>query len=181
MILVNTFFVNCIMIVRLLLSVLCILLSFSGFCQECKYAENKIDEFTKDTIKTVGAELMSGGYQRGLLVWGKVINSTRYLYVNYANGSIYSIADGAKYMFLLTNDSIVTLHTDESYIADNHSSSAGFFWYAHVSLKLDNSTFNALLSAPLKKLRFYTRDGYVEKEIKEKKRSRLHHVLKCIE
>lgn len=152
------------------------------FCigQECRYEKNEIDKFTKSKIlKTKWTGLWST-LRSGLAFKALRINDTKYLELCYSASSIYSINEGSELMFLMNNDSVVKLIADESKIADPHTSSYGTTWSIAVDYYLPESDYKVLLNGIVKTIRFYTPDGYIEKEIKMKRSKNLNKILKCI-
>lgn len=156
-----------------------VLLSQLSFSQ-CKYEINKVDKFTKHTIiKTKYANLWQD-MLHSLTFKAIKMDSIKYLEMTYATSSIYSIEKESKLMFLLSNDSIITLNALESETANYYSAGIATVWSVPVRYKLLEGDYQSLLKGIVASIRYYTPDGYIEKDIKSKRGRNLNKILACI-
>ncbi len=138
-----------------------------------KIAENRIDDFTKHHVIRTDWEALSreGGFYTHIRVSSIdhiIFFDLKWLHDN----EIGAINEGARIMFKMTNDSIVTLHTLEGVVSCRGCGAVGFagstgYGY-QLSCSMGGQELSMLSKLPVKKMRIYLPDGYVEYDIKEK-------------
>ena len=143
------------------------------FSQDCKYQRNEVDEFTKNKIIETKFEWL--GEQTGYTL--KKINNTQILAMYLESFNVFSIKDGAKIMFLTEKEDPITLIFPKYEISKRGKSSE---FYISENIILSNKEYERLQNETISKVRFYTTDGYIEKNVKEKRASKFRDQLKCI-
>lgn len=136
--------------------------------------ENKIDDFTKTRVTRTSWNYLykSGGW---VPLWLGVrvskINDTYWLNLKIMNGGhVESILEGAKFMLMLSNDSVVELANSAYAISCTGCGAIGFVGSAGQGLAADfmirNNDVPSLMNNPIKKVRIYLSDGYEEGALK---------------
>lgn len=161
---------------RLLYLQLIVFLSINCFGQ--KLAENKVDEFTKASVKRTSWELLTkkGIYSNVRLSY---IDDRRYLDIKFMQsgyigfgGSIFSIRDGENISFKMSNDSIINLSVPKYEIACSGCGAVGLIglqaYGIGINIPLNDSIIAVLSSTPVVKIRIYTTDGYIEADVPAK-------------
>ncbi|MDO9154999.1 MAG: hypothetical protein Q7U47_15040 [Paludibacter sp.] len=138
-----------------------------------KIVENEVDDFTKKSIKRTSWEKLF--YEMKGTIYFRIskIDSNCYFEIKLMNGSVFSVDEGPKIMFKLSNDSIYTLNNlkytitniGEGSIGLNGSGAQGIFLSC---VSLTDNKFNDLLDEKVTKIRIYTNSGYLEYDIKPK-------------
>lgn len=151
-----------------------------------KLEENKVDEFTKKSIKRTS--------------WEKLMYSTTTLHARISKvdslvffefkfmdpwKKIFSVKEGSELMFKLDNDEILTLKT----IGDTYSSvGAGAIglngsgtYGVNLICDLNPKNIEMLSNHKIVKVRFNTSSGYLEYDIKEKYQDVVMKELKLIQ
>lgn len=144
---------------------------------DCSYTTNEVDKFTKSSIMATKPRILSKGFSYYL----KKINASKYLMFTYSSFSIHSIDKGAQLMFLMNDESIITLTVDDGETADYTTSEYITVWSSTVYISLPDIRYNELLNKRVKTVRYYTSEGYVERETKEKHAILFQHELRCIQ
>lgn len=149
-------------------------------------AENKIDEFTKDSVKRTSYEALNNSSNFTASFRISKINGTEYFDLKIMlGGSVFSIGKGQKLMFKLYNDSIVELSNIEYSLSRKGCGAKGFIGSAAEGVKtsylLGKNEHAIFAEHKIIKLRVYTTNGYVENDIKEKNALTLQKALKLIE
>ena len=137
-----------------------------------KIVEDKVDEFTKKHVKRSSWE--NFGFSSGFSGYTRVekIDGTIWLNLRFMTGGVVAMKDGAKFMLMTKTDSVITLYNNTYEISCSGCGAIGLVGSAaqglNVSFMLPESKIVYLIQNGLKKIRLYTTDGYVEREIKEK-------------
>ncbi|HTC00882.1 MAG TPA: hypothetical protein VK705_09385 [Ferruginibacter sp.] len=153
-----------------------ILLLSPIFSYSQKIAENKIDDFTKTSvIRTTWDNLYKGGLSNPFWISIRVskLNSSYWIDIKTMNDNkVQSIQEGGKFLLMLTNDSIIELNNNKYVISCIGCGATGFIGSGgegiETSFLLNDSLKGILQKIPLKKIRLYFTDGYVEGELKNK-------------
>lgn len=136
--------------------------------------EETVDEFTK--VKKVSTKwenftmkMLISGYQRLVLK-----DDARYLnfkcMVN--GGTVESIDKDDKFMFILKNDSVITLYSAYSEVACKGCGAIGFAgstgYGLNLMFRISDEDYEVFKNYEVKKFRLYLNDGFVESEMNEK-------------
>jgi hypothetical protein len=146
---------------------------------QCKYFRNETDEFTKkvilETAKVVinprditGQSLNFQGYKQ---------DNSRFFKINWSTLDIISVGKGEKLMLKLQNNEVVEVFADNYKV----STPIGNYWTITIYYDIFDSVFQKLKQSEVIKLRFYTADGYVDKEVPKGASKKLLQLLNCIE
>lgn len=153
-----------------LLALLCIPL----FSKSQELKENKIDEFTKDSVKTTTWQTLdvSGSNTFNYRIVKK--NADAAIEMKLITGKVVSIDKDAKLMFVLAgSDSIIYLQNDQYKISCNGCGSYNLIGSKaegiDVFYPVPENVAEILLSYRVAKYRIYTSDGYIESEVREPK------------
>ena len=148
-----------------------ILLSTHLFSQTI--IENKVDEFTKDTIKRSSWEKWIYSFTNGTGYYSILEqNGIKYLNLKYGNDSVFSINKDDKLMFQLENGEIITLYNQEFTITCTGCGAYNFLGSKaegiNVYYKLSDENLKKLKEGTIVKVRLYTSKNYMEFKIKKK-------------
>jgi len=152
-----------------------LLLLTTNFILAQTIEEDKIDEFTKNSIKRTSWETLTNpSFNGNFASYVRIskINSTFYLNFKMWNNGIFSILKDDNLFFKLKNDSIVTLFANESTISCRGCGSKGMAgsdaFGVKVNFNLDSKDIELLKGSEIEKIRIYTTGGYLEKAVKER-------------
>ena len=145
------------------------------FAQEIE--KNYKDEFTGSQIIKTDWEFLNNA-SKGFSAKFRIskINENYYLdlkmMIGSSNPKVFSIHEGDKLMFKLSNDEILELLSESSEVTCTGCGSTGLVGSAaqgiNISYSITEEQFQQLKSTPVAKLRIYTTDGYVENDVKDK-------------
>lgn len=151
---------------------------------QCKYTRNDSDPFTKQRRLTTKEEILWKNPMGGntLSFVGLVERDSSFLRMRYScKEDAFSVQKGSKLQFLLNDGKTVELSATSWEVADFASTqSMGTIWYIYVDYHLDVESSTLLKAGLLTHVRFYTNDGYIEKEILEKKQSTIGSLVGCL-
>ncbi len=150
------------------------------FSQNCKYSKNEVDEFTGKSIKTTKQVIVYNGLFGGLAFKFTKINSSSYLEMGFSELSIITIEKGGALMFILKNGEKIELSAIESKVATPYTSQTSTIWGIEMDYFISDNDLLKLISSPISKLRIYTKQGYIEKEVRENKAVKIQEAAKCI-
>ncbi len=144
---------------------------------DCKYKKNEKDPFTDEKIiltkwKTFGPsgnQAVNHGWMAGIVNHGKTFLALKIGIVGY--GANPTIAEGAKLLVLMADDSIVEL------AAYNHVAAAGR--NAVVRFELDAAAFSALTEQGATDIRISTSNGDHDFSFGRKPTTKMQFVLGC--
>lgn len=152
-----------------------------------KIVENKIDDFTKSKVIRTNWETFLIAKQLSGYVRCSQIDERLFLEFKIMLGGgapVFSVKEGESLMLKLNTDSIVSLSIPKSEVSCKGCGAIGLIGSAahgmHLEFFLTKTTIETLTQNSIVKLRFYTRDGYAESEIKEKNRDLIARLLKLI-
>lgn len=150
------------------------LVSLCVFSQ--KLEENKVDEFTKHSVKRTSWEhLVQNMKMNANVRVSKIDANSLFFEFKYFGStvSIFSVKKGNNIMLKLDNDSIVTLQTIDDQISEKGAGAIGFggsgAYGISLTCSVDKKSFEILSNHKVVKFRFYTNDGYIEEEVGPKK------------
>ena len=154
--------------------------------QKCKYAKNEVDKFTNKTIvETKEDAFVISGMGLGFSVGYSLYKSDNNKYLKLRltdSGSLFAIREGNEIMFKLENGNVINLKFIESQIADSSYNSGlkATFHKIITLVPITNEEIDQFKNNKLTDIRIYTTDGYVDKEVKEKRAKIFQELLKCI-
>jgi len=142
------------------------------FAMSQKLAEDKVDEFTKLSVKRTSWEPFSRANGFWCYVRTGKIEGNYLLYLRFLTGSILSVQKDAAIMLKAGKDSIISLSnldysvscTGCGAIGLNGSGAPGIELKCHIP----SDVYSYLIDNKVTKVRIYTSSGYVEHDIKEK-------------
>jgi hypothetical protein len=146
---------------------------------QCKYIRNETDEFTKKVILETSKVVIKARDVTGqaLSFHGYKQNTYRFLKVNWNTLQIVSVGTSEKLMLKLINNEIVEVYTNKYQV----SSPIGNYWTITIFYSIDENAFQKLKQHEVVKLRFYTTDGYIDKEVPKGASNKILQMFKCIE
>lgn len=149
------------------LLLLLILIVVIGFGQ--KLEENKVDDFTKITIKRTSWEKLTKYYAHFRI---SKISDVEYFDLKLLLGKEFSIMEGQDIMFKFDNDEILTLKNSKTTITCTGCGAVGFGGSEgpgiSVSYQMNKEQKTLLDTKKIIKVRIYTSDGYTENDVSEK-------------
>jgi len=139
-----------------------------------KIETKKVDEFTSDKIIETNYNSISDGFPCRL----KQINDEIFFQATYNCGShIYCMDENAEFLIKLDNDEIVKLSNFKYSVAEFWSTYIGSTYLSHynlyISCFLDELSKTKLQKNYITKVRFYTTDGYIEKDVNKNRAKKL--------
>ncbi len=158
-------------------------LSFSLNAQ--KLVENKIDEFTKHTVKRTSWEDLLYSMKGNAYFRISKINDSYFFDLKYADGTVFSIDKNAELMLKLDNDSIFKLTNLEFTITSNGAGAIGLAGSNREGISVSYVSFNdpkfiTLINHKVKKFRINTTSGYIEDEVKPKFAEKIVTAVKLV-
>ena len=167
-----------------ILIIVAILFSSKGYTQ--KLQENQIDDFTKKSIKSTSYETIN--YNNKFMGYVKIrkVDDRSFLYFKMMlSGSVFAVEEGDKLMMITETDSVITIHNSEFKISCEGCGAKGILGSAlqgvELKYELPIPILTYLSDNKIKKMRIYTKDGYVEDTIKEKNASTFIKLLKLVQ
>lgn len=144
------------------------------YSQDCKYQRNEVDQFTKNKVVETKFEWLAEQTGYSLLK----VDSVKFLKLYVESFKVFSIKDGAKLMFLTDKEEPITIVFPKYDISKRGTSSE---FYISETITLSDEDFKRFQNEKITKVRYYTTEGYIEKNIKEKRANKFRESLKCIE
>lgn len=167
-----------------------ILISFFTFLTPLvhgqKIAEDKVDEFTKRSIKRTSWEILNQDFKfSAFFRISEVENIQTFdLKLSIGTGEVFSIDEGQKIMFILDNEEVISLHNLRYKVTCTGCGARGFAGSRaqgiQVSYLLKPEVFEKLLNNQILKVRIYTSKSYVESDINAKAANRIINSLKLM-
>jgi hypothetical protein len=167
-------------------------LMFAIICFTSAYAhaqtirENKIDEFTKNSVKRTSWEPISKIGKIYGHVRGSKINDQFYLDLKCIldGGNVVGIKEGPVVMLKMNTDSVITLINQKHIVSCKGCGSINIIgsdgYGVELNLPLTNDQVEYLTKNTATKIRIYTTDGYIESDIKEKFQDNIKNVLQMV-
>jgi hypothetical protein len=159
---------------------LLLLLTFVTVCSTIfsqKIVKNEKDEFTGSKIKETSYVTISDGFTCRI----RVVNDTPVLMVGFnGGGEINTMEEGAKFMFKLENDSIVTLYNMETAVSEYFSMGNISHFLLKTKYLIPNEELNVLKSNKIVKVRFITTEGYIERKVSKGNSTKLLKLFNLI-
>ena len=168
-----------------LISTLLFGLSFSLAGQVLE--ENKVDEFTKHSVKRTSWETLNSSMKFNAYFRISKIDDLIYfdLKMSIGVGEVFSIKKDQELMFKLANDSIVSLPNLEYALTCKGCGAKGYMGSAahgiQVSYPINIKQIDLLKKEKVIKARVYTSTGYVEDELKDKNALKIKKALSLVE
>jgi len=145
-------------------------------CQECKYKKNEVDDFTKSKILETNFEWLAE--QAGYVL--KKVDDSRTLQLRIESLKMISIQEGNKVMFLTEREEPITVHFPKFEIS-KRSSGPVTTYYIIENINITEEVYQRFKNETISKIRVYTNDGYLDKNIKDKRANKFRELIKCIE
>jgi hypothetical protein len=162
-----------------------IVFSFPIFCLAQKLEVNKIDEFTKASVKRTSWETIN--YSNRLMAYTQINKIDNNYYLNLkimSPDKVFSIDKEDELMIKTITDSVITLYNLKYEISCTSCGSTGLLGSGlqgiEVSYKIPVEIVSYLLTNKIKKLRIYATDGYFEDDIKDKHAEIFIKLLKLV-
>ena len=151
--------------------------------------ENKVDEFTDNTVKRTSWETLNMTMSFTSYFRISHINDNYYfdlkMMIGGTGGKVFSIAKDQEIMFKLDNGEIVKLPNLEYTITCTGCGAKGLSGSnaqgIKVSYSINKEQFEQLKNNTIIKIRIYTNDGYIEEDTKEKHAKKIPYALKLVE
>ncbi len=146
-----------------------------------KIVKDEKDAFTGNHIVETSYVSISDGFPCSI----RTVNGKCFFLVSFNCGDeVYSMEKGAEFMFKLQDDSIITLSNLEHSIADYWSATIGTLHLSHFVLKteylLSDEQIKQLQATPIAIVRFYTTDGYIERNVTTRDAKRIQKLFNLI-
>lgn len=146
-----------------------------------KIVKNEKDAFTGSHVVETSYTAISDGFNCAL----RTVNDTRTLLAVFNCGDeVYTMEEGAEFMFKLQNDSIITLYNLKDAIAEYWSATIGSTHISHFNLYtkyiLSDEQIKQLQTTPITVVRFHTTDGYIDNEVSNKHAKKLLKLFNLI-
>jgi len=162
-----------------------IALFFPTFCLAQKLEVNKIDEFTKASVKRTSWETIN--YSNRLMAYTQISKIDDIYYLNLkimSPDKVFSIDKEDELMIKTITDSVITLYNLKYEISCTGCGSMGLLGSGlqgiEVSYKIPVEIVSYLLTNKIKKLRIYATNGYFEDDIKDKHAEIFIKLLKLV-
>lgn len=155
-----------------------------GYSQDCKYEKKEIDEFTKNSIiKVKGSDIFRTSLVTGFSFQVSKINDIKYITFSLTSSNPFVLEKGDSKIMLKTKDEqIINIGFYETLISESTNiKSIGIIFYCHQTIVLTDDLINKLKDSEIIKARVYTKNGYIEKEVKKKNSKNISDDLKCLE
>lgn len=149
--------------------------------------ENKVDEFTKNTVKRTSWEPISKMGKIYAHARASKINDNIYLDIRslFPAVDVFAVKEGEAVMIKLKTDSIITLTNPKAQVSCKGCGSVNIIgsdgYGVELNLLLNKEQIESLTKNKATKVRIYTTDGFVESDIKEKFQENIGKVLKLIQ
>ena len=168
-----------------------IFMSSFALLKSQELTENKVDEFTKNTVKRSSWELFNKGSFsansfRSFFRLSQ-INDAIYLDIKMMpiGGGVYSISKGAKLMFKIDTGQIISVENLEYSLSCRGCGARGFAGSeamgTQTSYRISKEDLLFLKTKLIHKIRIYTNDGYMEDEVSDKVRELLVGTIKLFD
>ncbi len=166
---------------KVILLILITLSTFYSFSQ-CKFKKDEVDEFTKNRIRETKDFMVAGVFSQSYMVQLRQVNDGYFLKLGYSTLGTSSIVigQGDELMIKLNNDSVITLQSLEIASATHSYSSGMTATTIYCNYSITKEQLELLAKNPAVKIRFYTTDGYLEKETTTNGIDRLLSFANCI-
>jgi|GEM_PF-4015233 len=151
---------------------LLLLLPALAIGQDCKFYENKVDEFTKDSLKS-----FSGG--RGFY-FRKINNNAALVFTYMGLGAAYSISKGDQLILKMEDGSTVELINSVSDLGPTSISSGITTTTVRGTYPLDKESLQKISSQKVDKIRMYLTRSFVEHDLKSKDAGKVQLAAKCM-
>lgn len=157
------------------LKFLLLLIILPSFIFSQKLERNEVDEFTKKSIKETSWEVCVQNFTMNMFFRVRKVDETILLNMKMMLGAgrVFAIHEGDELMLMLSNDTIVKLQALTSEITCTGCGARGFSGSGaqgiKISFGISKDDLRLLSSFPIKKVRIYTTDGYVESEVNKRR------------
>lgn len=155
--------------------------TFNSFGQ-CKFKRNEVDDFTKKLIRETKPVSVAGVFSQNYTIAFKQVNDNYYLNFAYGSTGTFSmvIGEGDELMLKFDNDSVLTLESLETESARHFYSQYANSTSISCSYGITMEQIEMIARNKTVKVRFYTTEGYHEKETKSDGVEKMRSNAKCI-
>lgn len=171
---------------KFILSLLFLLVPVSTFAQTL--VKNEVDEFTSLRIMETSWEFLLPPMSQNVHFRTKKIENNYYFdlkWMDRTGTAVYSIDKADELMFKLENGTIVKLPCIEYVISCIGCGATGFAGSEGMGINpmyhIDNKSYELLKGNTIVKMRFYTTDGYLERDIKQKYSDKINSSLTLLQ
>lgn len=149
---------------------------------QCKFKRNEVDEFTKKMIRETKPVSVAGVFSQNYTIAFKQVNESYYLKFAYGSTGTFAmvIGEGDELMLKFDNDSVLTLESLETESASHYYSQYANSTSISCSYGITMEQIEMIARNKTVKVRFYTTDGYHEKETKSDGVEKMRSNAKCI-
>lgn len=153
---------------------LCTFAIICGTVYSQKIVTNEKDDFTGNHVIETSYAKISDGFTCGL----RSVDNICILMASYNGGKeIYTMEKGAEFMFKLDDGSLITLTNLETSTGEYKNITIGNTHISHFLLQtnyeISSEQLNKLQGNAIVKVRFYTTDGYIERDVSDKNAKKL--------
>ncbi len=156
-------------------------LGICGSAYSQKIVKNEKDDFTGRMITETSYTKFSDGFTCSL----RKVDSTFILQVSFNSGeTLYSMDENAEFMIKLQDGNIITLRNLEAVTGEYTHFNVGNVNISHFLLQtkylISETNLKLLQANKIEKVRFYTTDGYIERDVSEKNAKKLLKLFNLI-
>ena len=157
------------------------IITFSGLAQSCKLEIDKVDPRSNLRIVRTEYEHLVRVNNNPFLIKAQAVGDQKFLKIKYYNYNGFEIKSGSNIEFILLNNEIVSLDPYTNNGDEQEKEENGNIVVSTLLIfPLDATEYDKLVNNNISKLRFFIEEGYINKEIKDKKQGTLRSVLRCI-
>lgn len=155
--------------------------SFTSFGQ-CKFKRDEVDEFTKNVVRETKYVSVAGVFSQNYTISFKQVNDSYYLKFAYGSTGTFSmvIGKGDQLMLKFDNDSVLSLESMELTSARHYFSQYSNGTSIECTYYITKEQIETLSKNRVVKIRFYTTEGYYEKDTKSDGVEKLRSNARCI-
>lgn len=149
--------------------------------------ENKVDDFTNNSVKRTSWETLNYNSKFSAYFRISKINESCYLDLKFSNNSmkVFSVDKGNELMFKLENDKIIKLLNLKYTISDRGVAAKGIVGSdlhgVLISYLIDKEQIQSIKSNIIVKTRIYTNESYVESDMKTKNYNKIKKALQLVD
>lgn len=147
----------------------------------CTFKENTVDDMTGASMKLTQSKLLLNKFgSHSLSVQARAVDEYKFIEFDLGMIKAFAIESGADVLIKLTSEEVIKLSNNTFVLADNKIQGVASGYNAKIKIQLSKDIFDELTFSDVTKIRFYTSEGYVDCNIKEKNQSYLKDILKCL-
>lgn len=150
---------------------------------DCEFTENEVDEFLGIKKLSTKAHFIVGGLTNTMMLGLREVGDDYILRFTYKTDGANSLVAGPDdlLMLKLSNDTIIRASLREVTAGSHDYGTNGISTTTFSGqYGVDSAGFVALSRYPIRKVRVYFSDGYVEEEVRDKRAIKVAHDAHCI-